>query len=297
MKDLTVLSSTSLGFRLYDHETGEISLHPKRGKATFRKDGILIGDYVTLDKDGLIDNVLKRSNQLSRPRLSNADLVLILVSAKEPLFSSYLLDKFLTLTECSSMKSAIVITKCDLLTKKEKEVLIERLSYYQKEGFSYYLVDCHDETKYSYSTLKAAVLGKRVALMGQTGVGKSSLLNLLCPGFQRKVDSLDVEIGRGRHTTKEVIMLPYENGFLYDTPGFSELELTDITENELASFFPGFRGHFASCKFNDCQHLKETKGCEIVRCVENNDLSADSYYNYLKIREEVRKNNVWKKKI
>jgi len=291
-----VSSLSSLGYVLYDEERKDFSTHPKRGTVSFRKESILVGDEVVLDDRGEIDAVLPRRSLLKRPRLSNADLVLVLVSAKEPEFSSYLLDKFLSLVTFSSLPAAIGLTKSDLLSPKERMVLKERMAEYEKIGFPVFFLSSVRK-KDDLPILLPLLRGKKTALMGQTGVGKSTLLNRIDPDFLRKVDERGNLYGRGRHTTKEVILLPYLDGFLYDTPGFSELVLEEMKPVDLANSFPGYRKYFPACKFNDCLHGESTKGCAVLEAVKSGLLSLDSYRNYLKIMEEVKENDVWKKKL
>lgn len=290
-----VLSGSSLGYRLYSTEDNRISLHPKRGKVFYQGQGILVGDEVEIDEDGFIVKILPRRNVLKRPHLANADSMLVLMSLKEPSFSSYLLDKYLTATAFASISSMIVLTKADLCSKEELEKIEERMRHYTAVGYQVYLVDAHKDKEYDLPLLKMDILGKKVALMGQTGVGKSSLINTLFPQLERKVDQKNVRIGRGRHTTKEVILLPYPGGFLFDTAGFSELDLADVRLKNLSVCFPGYEKYSQDCYFNDCLHLKETKGCKVREMVEKGILSQDSYQNYQKIYEEVKANDVWKK--
>lgn len=297
MKSYLVLKCLSLGYELFDMEDRSITLHPSRKKVSFAGQNILIGDFVTIDKDGMIDSVLERKNYLTRPRLSNADLVLVFASVKKPEFSSYLLDKYLSLTNYLGLKSAIVLTKVDLLKPKEREKLHERMAFYERIGYAVYFVDALKSEKYDFEKLKKDITGLKVALMGQTGVGKSTLLNSLSPSLNRKVDSLQVVSGRGRHTTKEVVLLPYENGFVFDTPGFSELDLTQIKPKDLSVCFPGYMEASSHCKFNDCHHHHPIKECEVLRLVEKGYFSMDSYENYVKIYEEVKVNDLWKKKL
>lgn len=285
----------SLGYRLYEEKTQTISLHQKRGRLK-NASQILVGDLVTLDQDGFIDNVLERKNFLARPRLSNADAVLVLVSAKEPDFSSYLLDKFLTMVKFYSLKPVIVLTKCDMLKKKELSTLRKRMEDYQRLSFPVFFLSNKDRQAFDFPLLKEYLLHKCVALMGQTGVGKSSLINLIDPTLKRKIDDLRISLGRGRHTTKEVILLPYEGGFLFDTPGFSSLDLVKMKPADLAICFPGYEEYVKKCFFNDCLHLESTKGCMVKEEIRLGYLSMDSYRNYLKIYEEVKANDVWKKK-
>ena len=170
------------------------------------------------------------------------------------------------------------------------------MSYYEKIGYKVYFIDAHHSTDFDFPKLNEELKHKTVAFVGQTGVGKSSLLNSLYPDFTRKVDALYVNSGRGRHTTKEVILLPYPDGFLFDTPGFSDLELQEMTRLDLASCFPGYALYKDKCQFTDCLHLPQSKGCH-VREEIGKELSKDSYQNYIKISEEVKENERWKKKL
>ncbi len=291
-----VLSTSSYGYQLYDYETKETSFHEHRRKISYQEKKIVIGDKVTLDTAGFIDHVEERKNYLPRPRLANADYVFVLVSLTQPDFSSYLLDKFLSLISFSSLKAGIVLTKYDLLKTSEKKKMKERMSWYEKLSYPVYFVNAKDSTKFDFPKLKADMEGKTVAFVGQTGVGKSTLMNAIDSNFSRKVDALYVNSGRGRHTTKEVILLPYQDGFLFDTPGFSALELTDIRSEDLAYCFPGYGSYIGKCRFHDCLHKEENLDCKVKEDLGIN-LSMDSYANYLKIMEEVKENDKWKKKI
>lgn len=295
MKRYRVLSSTSIGYRLFDDENRSVSIHKKRGNIK-NASYILVGDFVTLDEDGFINNVDDRKNFLARPRLSNADIVLVLISLKEPDFNTYLLDKFLTMTKFYNLKSSIVLTKCDMVKNKELEKIKKRLEDYKKIGYSVYFVSNKDSEKFDFPNLLNDLKGKAVALMGQTGVGKSSLINSIDSDFKRKVDDLRISMGRGRHTTKEVILLPYSEGFMFDTPGFSSLDLEKMKPSDLAICFPGYDNYVKKCFFNDCLHLESTKGCQVQEEIKKGILSDDSYLNYLKIYEEVKANDIWKKK-
>lgn len=291
-----VLSTSSFGYQLYDYETKETSFHEHRRKISFQEKKIVIGDKVSLDTAGFINRIEERINYLPRPRLSNVDRVYVLVSLTQPDFSSYLLDKFLSLISFSSIKAGIVLTKYDLLKPSEKKKMKERMSWYEKLSYPVYFVNAKESSKFDFPKLKEDIQGKTVAFVGQTGVGKSTLMNAIDSNFSRKVDALYVNSGRGRHTTKEVVLLPYQDGFLFDTPGFSALELTDIKSEDLAYCFPGFQSYIGKCRFHDCLHKEENLGCMVKEDLGTN-LSMDSYANYLKIMEEVKENDKWKKKI
>lgn len=292
-----VLNSTSLGYQLYSLDDGSLSLNPNRKKITYHGEKILIGDYVKIDDQQMISEVLKRKNYLERPRLSNCDMAYVIISLKEPEFSSYLLDKFLSFLSYYSIPSGIILTKADLLKKREMDKIKKRISFYEKLSFPVYFLNAHDKTKFDFSSLEKEIKGKTIAFVGQTGVGKSSLINLICPDFQRKVDALYVNSGRGRHTTKEIILLPYLDGFIFDTPGFSELELRDIKSLDFAHCFPGYDKYSSNCFFKDCCHLESSKKCGVHQAIADGELNEESYENYLRIIQEVKVNDLWKKKL
>lgn len=296
-KIFRVLNSTSLGYQLYSLSDKSLSLNSNRKKVTYQGEKIVIGDYVRIDESGLICSVLPRRNYLQRPRLSNCDLAFVLISCKEPDFSSYLLDKFLSFLHFYSIPAGILFTKADLLSKRERNSLQKKAEYYKSLSYPVYFLNTHDEKEFDFSSFQESLKEKTIAFVGQTGVGKSSLVNTICPDFQRKVDALFVNSGRGRHTTKEIVLLPYEEGFIFDTPGFSELELKDVKPLDFAYCFPGYGDYLNRCFFKDCLHLKTSKGCAVREAVEKKELSSESYENYLKIMEEVKDNDLWKKKI
>ncbi len=288
-----VLSSSSLGYSLYDFKTGQTRESRKRGKLDLT-DRIIVGDEVYLDEEGFITEVAQRRNRLERPRLSNCDFLFIVMSLKDPDFSSFLCDKFLTACSKDDIPSDIILTKSDLY-EYDKNVE-EAISYYESLGHECIRINALEEDSSSLARIKEKIGGKRVAFIGQTGVGKSTLLNAVSPSFERRVDKLYVRSGRGRHTTKEVVLIPYEDSFIFDTPGFSDFRLTGMTTTALSVSFPGFETLSKSCFFDDCQHLESTRGCKVIKEKEEGKIPEQIYENYLKIYNEIKEDSAWTKK-
>ena len=291
-----VLSSSSLGYSLLSEDGKDVRLSRKRGKVSYREMAIVTGDVVTLDGQGFIEAVLPRLSFLPRPRLANAEEILVICSLKKPDLSFYLLDKFLALVNHSGIHAGIVVTKADLASETEREACRKALAYYEGLGYPVFLLSALERESLDFPSLIDYLAGKKVAFMGQTGVGKSTLLNTIDPTLKRKVDALYPEVNRGRHTTKETVLIPFGTSLLYDTPGFSDFRLMDMNEVELATFFPGFENLSRDCLFKDCLHLPSSKGCGIVKAVSEGRLPEEGYRDYLKINEEVKEESRWKKK-
>lgn len=252
------------------------------GVLKHKKIKIIVGDDVEVSlKDKTLIDVYPRTNMLIRPRVSNIDLGIIVMSLIKPNFSSYLLDKFLTLLNLSEIKPLVILTKIDLL--EDKMILDKIVKQYQKLGVK---VLCYSKkTKEGLLEIKKAIENKTIAFMGQTGVGKSSLINLIDQDFERQVGDFSKALGRGKHQTKEVILLPYQNGFIGDTPGFSSLEL-NIYKEDLATIFPLIKDHFTSCRYSNCLHKNEPD-CKIKELLDANRMEYENYQNYLQMLDEL----------
>ncbi len=245
-----------------------------RGK--FRKDNIIpvVGDYVTIDeKNRYILEVEKRKNRLIRPMVSNVDQGLIVTSVKIPDFSPILLDKLITLMEINDVRPIICITKMDLIDDAAKLEILKYVNYYRKIGYSVFFNDDIDE-------LKKIFKDKITVFTGQTGAGKSSLLNRLNPQLNFQIGEVSKSLGRGRHTTRHVELIELFDGKVLDTPGFSSLEFNNISREVIRDSFVEFRKY--SCKFKDCMHLNE-KECEVKKAVQNGEILATRYNDYQKI--------------
>ena len=248
------------------------------GKFRYQKVSPLVGDIVEFDeKDNVIKKILPRKNELIRPPIANIDQALILVSCVEPNFSSNLLDKMLVVIEYNNVKPVICFTKYDLLrdTKEIDEVII----YYKSIGYNVYINDDVDNIK--------KILSDKVSVLtGQTGVGKSSLLNKLKTDLNLATGEISKALGRGRHTTRHVELLKIGNGLVADTPGFSSLDFIGMDKNHIKDNFIEFYANQDKCKYKDCVHLKED-GCYIKELVSNGKIRNTRYENYKKFIESI----------
>jgi ribosome biogenesis GTPase / thiamine phosphate phosphatase len=253
-----------------------IYLFKCRGK--FRQDNIhpLVGDIVEFDfNDKVIYNILPRKNELIRPPISNIDQALIVMSVKQPEFSSNLLDKMLTIIEYNSIKPIICLTKLDLLKNKlEKDKIKEYIKYYKKIG---YIV----LTNTNLFSLKRLFKNNITVFTGQSGVGKSTLLNKIDNNLNLETNIISKALGRGKHTTRHVQLLKLNKGLVADTPGFSAFDLVKMSNGDIRDNFIEFNKYRHKCQYQDCFHLNE-ENCEIKKLVSNNKIMLSRYENYKK---------------
>ena len=269
-----ILSVIAGIYDVYLDDGSIIKITPK-GKFRHLKIKPSVGDNVIV-KDYVIDEILPRKNILIRPSISNLDLGIIVVSCQEPKFSSYLLDKFLTLLNMNNIEPLVILSKVDLVETQFVNNIIKEYSKINVKVVPF--------SKYNplfLSDIKEIIKNKTIAFMGQTGVGKSSLINVICPEFSRKEGEYSLALNRGKHQTKEVIIFPFGESFIADTPGFSSLELFCYKE-DLKEYFPFFRIEHGDCFYKNCLHLTEPK------CAVKNSVPLEHYQNYLQILEELK---------
>lgn len=288
-----IIAGNRRSYRLLDLEGAETSACPR--KTFLRASGqLFVGDRVTLDEEGRIAGLKTRQNCLIRPRIANVDTMFVVASVSEPDFSSYLLDKFLTWLTFQNIEASIVFSKADLASKSKLDEVTKWRDYYEFLGFSTCLTSRFDPG--SALRIKDSIKGRTVAFMGQTGAGKSSLINLIDPALSRLIGEYSAALGRGRHTTKEVILIPYGDGLIGDTPGFSALDL-GLTAEECARSFPGFSKYLGKCYYNDCLHLSE-KGCAVLDALDRGELGCESYQNYRRLIADAKEERTrWREKL
>lgn len=253
-----------------------------RGKMRFNNKIIKVGDKVLFSKENLIiEDILSRTNELIRPSIANIDLLFIVLSLTKPNFSLDLAFEFLTYSNINNINSILIISKID--NDNDYLEFLKIKTIMDKCG-----VICLPFSKYNQnyiSVIKDLSENKTVCFMGQTGVGKSSLINSIEPSYKREIGEYSNALGRGKHQTKEVILLPFMGGYLADSPGFSSLKL-EISPLDLAHFFPGFSKLYLNCNFSNCLH-DVSCGCKVIDEVNSSNYPIEAYESYLSLLKKV----------
>ncbi len=261
-----------------------------RGRGVFRNRGEspLVGDFVDFtkegDSDGTIMKIHPRSNELVRPPIANIDQALLVFSVKEPDFNTILLDRFLVVLESFNVEPIICLTKMDLLTGEEREGLQSYIDDYQSIGYE--IIETYKEDSSLMERLQPILKGNTSVLAGQSGVGKSTLLNTLLPELQLETGVISQSLGRGKHTTRHVELIEVCDGLLADTPGFSSFDFDTIEKEELTSCFPELSRLSEGCKFRGCLHIKEPK-CAVKEALETGEVKSYRYEHYQQFLQEI----------
>ncbi len=262
-------------------------IYQTRGRGVFRKKKItpLVGDYVEFDTtsltDGTVTKILPRKNDLVRPPVANVDCAVIVMSAIEPDFSTYLVDRFLIYLELKDIRPVIYISKMDIIDEKREKEIQEYLVAYEKLGYQVYL-----SNEYNQEEFLTSLSNQIVVFMGQSGVGKSTLINQFIPELDLETAEISTHLGRGRHTTRHVALHKVKDVLIADTPGFSTLDLMDIEKNNLPYLFPEFAQRSHMCKFRECSHQHEPN-CAIKTALENGEIAQFRYDHYINFLEEI----------
>lgn len=257
-------------------------LYACRARGKFRNEHIVpvVGDNVVIDVEKqVITDILPRTNELYRPVIANVDVGLIITSTKKPTLDLVLLDKLISVITFNDIEPVICFTKLDLLNEEELSNVDNLRKYYEMVG-----IKCFYNNE--VTEIKKFIKDKVVVLAGQTGAGKSSLLNRLDEDLDIKTDEISEALGRGKHTTRHVELYEIAEGFIADTPGFSALDFKDMDKEQLRDTFIEFREY--DCKFRDCMHKKEIN-CGIKEAVNDKLILESRYNNYLQYLEELEK--------
>ncbi len=265
-----------------------------KARGIFRKQNIspCAGDKVIVTditgSKGVVDKILPRKNSIVRPPLANLDYIVFVTSTCEPAPNLTLLDKFLAIARYKDIKSIIAVTKLDL--QKNAELM----EIYMNSGAEFIEVDY--DTPNSYMKLYDMIAGKVTAFTGNTGVGKSTLLNHFVKDLDIKTGEISQKLGRGRHTTRNVELYKLDNGgYIADTPGFSTFETQKydiIFKDKLALCFPEFDEYTDKCRFPDCAHIKE-KGCAVIEAVNSGEIPSSRHNSYVEMYEEAKQIKEW----
>ena len=238
----------------------------------------VVGDEVIFEEvDGtyVIREICERRNYMIRPNLANIDQAIIMMSVQNPAFSYELVNRMIFLIEYSNIKPIICISKSDLTNDQE---ICEIRTYY--ESMNYPVITSIKGQDASF--LKDVIKGKTSVLCGQSGVGKSTLLNTISPELELKTNEISKALGRGKHTTRHVELFELYEGFIADTPGFSSLDLSHVDKDLLANHISAFAPYLGECRFNNCLHMNEPE-CAIKKAIEDGHIQEGFYNTYIDI--------------
>lgn len=269
----------------------ESAVYECKAKGIFRKEKKkpLVGDNVeieVLDSEEMTGNlvsILSRKNELIRPAVANVDQSMVIFALESPKPNIALLDRFLLMMEWQQVDTVICFNKEDLADQGEAERLS---SIYENCG--YQVLVCSAEREEGVDAVKDILKGKTTVVAGPSGVGKSSLTNLLQENVLMETGEISQKLKRGKHTTRHSQVIPVnEDTFLMDTPGFSSLDTIDVPKEELRFYFPEFEGYEGKCRFNGCQHMNEPD-CAVKTAVEDGSINKSRYENYMMFYEELK---------
>ncbi len=261
-------------------------------RGALRKENVtpLVGDNVEFVVDGdkgVVEKILPRKNFLIRPPLANIDKIFIVSSLKTPDVNTLLIDRMTAIAEFLCAEPVIVFNKSDLGSFGDLPAV------YKNIGYKTIVVSA--QTGEGIEEIVTELDNSMCAFSGNSGVGKSSILNKVLSDVDLKVGDVSVKLGRGRHTTRHVELFKTENGYVADTPGFSSLELSDFMINDkdiLKDCFKEFTSHFGNCRFSSCNHVNEP-GCSVIAAIEKGEIAKSRHENYCLLYNDLKKIKSW----
>ena len=276
----------------YDVQTGD-GVVTCRARGILRKEGNspLTGDMVEISVErgkGMVEKILPRRNSFVRPAVANVDALVVFAANVNPVTEPFLIDRVAAIAGDQEVPVILCINKCDL----DPAVDLERI--YRHAGFP--VICTSAETGEGVEQLRQQISGKLTAFTGNSGVGKSSVLNRLCPELALPTGEVSEKLGRGRHTTRHVELYKLgEDTYVADTPGFSSFDTDQmevILKENLQYAFPDFGAHIGRCQFRDCTHRKEP-GCAVVAAVAAGEIEPTRYDSYLRLYEKASQVKLW----
>lgn len=267
-----------------------------RGRGSLRRgrECPLTGDMVEITVEGgkgMVERILPRKNSFIRPAVANVDALVVFAANVNPVTEPFLIDRVAAIAGDQGVEVYICINKCDL----DPAVDLERI--YTRAGFP--VIRASAQTGEGVAQLRSLLSGKLTAFTGNTGVGKSSMLNALCPGLELATGQVSQKLGRGRHTTRHVELFALdENTYVADTPGFASFDTEQmeiILKENLQYAFRDFAPYLGECQFHDCSHRAEP-GCAVRQAVEAGEIEASRYKSYLQLYDQYSRIKEWERK-
>ncbi len=277
------------GFYYIDTSNG---VYECKARGIFRKNKItpVAGDICDIDEIsdsvGNIIKIHKRKNEFIRPPVANIDNMFIVFAAANPMPVTLLIDKLTIVAEKQGITPIIIINKMDLSDNETEEFI----KAYRLAKFEVICVSA--KTGEGTERIKEYLKDKLSVFAGCSGVGKSSILNVLAPEADFETGSISQKIKRGKNTTREVVLFPSYGGYIADTPGFSFLEITDIKANELESYFREFDDYTGGCRFRGCSHISEP-GCAVKEALSEGKIGETRYQSYIQLYDKLKDIKDW----